>query len=227
MAGVFSIKVTTNVSLFNFCCIVFFAERPPATSERLFMSTVAHSLTQRPTGDEIANAAERLLLVLERDPHYKEPFEAFLRFSGCSSRSDTERVAEAIMMEALNFLYAAAQPGSHRMVPNRLVDAAWHTLILDTKLYARICRMYGAEFIHHNPDPKTSGWDKPSALEATVERMNALGLGPDEAIWGVGSAQYCSDHEPEPTKPERCSSCSSGTVHAEASYCCADGRGGD
>jgi hypothetical protein len=32
--------------------------------------------------------------------------------------------------------------------PSPLIDAAWHELILFTKLYAKLC---GKEFIHHNP----------------------------------------------------------------------------
>jgi hypothetical protein len=49
------------------------------------------------------------------------------------------------------------------------------------------------------------------------EKMDLFGGGSDlqsvadEIYGGIASAEYCSDHEPEPDKPERCSSCSGGT----------------
>lgn len=154
--------------------------------------------------------AERLLRVVERDPHYLPAFERLCQEMDADEPEHRLAVAESLINEVQKFLVAAVKSGYLRMVPNRLVDAAWHTLILDTRLYARLCQDMGG-FVHHNPNPLTSGWDRPGVLESSLDWMRQLGLEPNEIIWGIASAEYCSDHEPEPDKPERCSSCSGGT----------------
>jgi hypothetical protein len=56
---------------------------------------------------------------------------------------------------------SAANPGRYGM--RGPLDELWHTFIIFTSSYARFCRLLGAGFIHHQPEPpKKRRADKPS-----------------------------------------------------------------
>jgi len=162
---------------------------------------------------DLYRVADRTLAVVKRDPHYRPAFDTLVsKLSWLGHDKDLE-VCALLVCEALKFLSAAATPGKPRMVPGRLVDAAWHALILDTRLYESICRQMGVGFIHHNPDPESSGWNKPGVYEGTIGWMSELGFRPNRMVWGKSMAEYCADHEPEGPDDDpkaRCSSCSGG-----------------
>ena len=62
--------------------------------------------------------------------------------------------AEAVLSALLRFLTikaVLADVNATRYSPCVIVDHAWHTLILDTKLYAAVCDALRGEMLHHDP----------------------------------------------------------------------------
>ncbi|WP_330331869.1 hypothetical protein OHS33_20540 [Streptomyces sp. NBC_00536] len=106
------------------------------------------------------------------------------------SSSDCVRIT----LEALKFVAAAAQfPGGMR--PSRTVDEGWHTLILHTVVYARLCRQLG-RFVHHVPELPDPTRYTPGALDHTLARIQAAGFEPDMSLWtspieGISVAAEC------------------------------------
>ena len=56
-------------------------------------------------------------------------------------------------------------------MPSKLVDVAWHEMILRTREYAGFCRRAFGEFLHHTPD---SALDVPMSmiLPATLQMVD-------------------------------------------------------
>ncbi|MER6198040.1 hypothetical protein ABT234_11830 [Streptomyces sp. NPDC001586] len=106
------------------------------------------------------------------------------------SQADAERVTE----EGLKFVAAAARfPGNMR--PSRVVDEGWHSLILHTLVYARLCERLG-RFVHHLPELPDPTRYTPGALDHTLSQIRTAGYEPDMELWtgpleGIPVAANC------------------------------------
>ncbi|WP_106981588.1 MULTISPECIES: hypothetical protein [Streptomyces] len=102
--------------------------------------------------------------------------------------------AERITEEALKFVAAAAKfPGGMR--PSRTVDEGWHSLILHTLVYAKLCERLG-RFVHHLPELPDPNRYKPGALDHTIARIREAGYEVDMELWtgpleGIPVAANC------------------------------------
>lgn len=176
------------------------------------MSTTTSIRYECITNHELDEVSWRLLEALN-DPQYSAAFAELCVTRGAVSTAMRRRVAISLIVEAQKFLAAASVPGAPRMAPNKLVDAAWRTLIVDSWLCERLCKLFGT-FIYHNPNPQSGTGNKADDLEATVSWMTELGLKPNPIIWSKGMAGYCSDYvlEPELARQtaERSSACGGG-----------------
>ena len=108
--------------------------------------------------------------------------------------------AEELFVETLKYLYVCRQARKARIsvAPSLILDDGWHNFILFTKEYARFCKEYVGEFIHHVPDI-----GEPNQERYVISRQVAESLlGPlDSAIWPeAGMADCCQSIPP-------CSSC--------------------
>ncbi|MGX7829637.1 glycine-rich domain-containing protein [Actinokineospora sp. 24-640] len=94
-------------------------------------------------------------------------------------------VAERIVDQALAFLAAVGRQPGRGLVPSPMVDLGWHQLILDTRLYARLCRELAGEFVHHVPDdpPTAPGDREPGTVGRTIEAITAAGFVVDGELW--------------------------------------------
>lgn len=89
-----------------------------------------------------------------------------------------------------------------KITPSRVVDEGWHTLILHTDPYAKMCERLG-RFVHHYPErPGPERYD-PHALARTMALIQQAGHSVDSELWTgpaealVPVAANCS-HTPKP-----------------------------
>lgn len=118
--------------------------------------------------------------------------------------------ADAIVINALAFIAAAAADPTARIAPSRTVDEGWHALILHTALYADLCERLG-RFVHHFPERPDPSRQTGDVLDRTVALIETIGHTPDPELWTLPSegriavAAACG-HAPlctpiEPRKP--------------------------
>jgi hypothetical protein len=71
-------------------------------------------------------------------------------------------------------------------MPSRLVDEAWHELILDSLSYIRFCENAFGEYLHHTPDEAMST-PMPDALTDTVRAWDRseMGAGKESVLWDL------------------------------------------
>jgi len=85
------------------------------------------------------------------------------------------------LLEVLRFLWIISISGES-LSPSKIVDDAWHELILCTREYERICSLYFTKFIHHSPGGTES--ENQSKYRKTLT-LYALHFGtPPEYFWG-------------------------------------------
>lgn len=123
-----------------------------------------------------------------------EEFAGIAATVGSNNPDMSQATAERITEEGLKFVAAAAQfPGGMR--PSRTVDEGWHSLILHTVVYARLCERLG-RFVHHLPELPDPTRYTPGALDHTLDRIRAAGYEPDLELWtgpleGIPVAAAC------------------------------------
>jgi hypothetical protein len=60
-------------------------------------------------------------------------------------------VAENGIAEYKKFLVLIKNHPKASLTPSYIIDEVWHSHILDTKAYAKICEKFFGKFLHHNP----------------------------------------------------------------------------
>ncbi|MEU0841659.1 hypothetical protein ABZ370_19615 [Streptomyces sp. NPDC005962] len=90
-------------------------------------------------------------------------------------------MAGRIVDEAVKYLAAVAD-SPQPLVPSRVVDEGWHTLILHTRVYQKLCSQLGT-FIHHTPEPRDPSRHNPDAITRTRQAIVAAGYTVDDALW--------------------------------------------
>ncbi|WP_157251022.1 glycine-rich domain-containing protein [Nonomuraea typhae] len=93
--------------------------------------------------------------------------------------------AEAIMEQALGFLYTCARNPGVALTPSPQVDLGWHAFLTYTREYAAFCEKVAGWFIHHQPDePGTASRDTGTArLGQTMTAMRAAGVTLQPELW--------------------------------------------
>ncbi|MGW0748401.1 glycine-rich domain-containing protein [Streptomyces sp. NPDC002587] len=90
-------------------------------------------------------------------------------------------IAGRILTDALAYLATAART-DQPLVPSRVVDVGWHSLLLHTGIYRDLCGRLGA-FVHHYPErPDPSRFDE-GAIERTIDAMQTAGYTVDIDLW--------------------------------------------
>ncbi|WP_433571772.1 glycine-rich domain-containing protein [Streptomyces sp. CA-251247] len=87
-----------------------------------------------------------------------------------------------IITQALAFVATAACKPGRAVTPSRVVDEGWHTLILHTELYWRLCARFG-NFVHHIPEQPDSGRHDQAVIHRTTTLIRAAGWDVDEDLW--------------------------------------------
>lgn len=88
-----------------------------------------------------------------------------------------------ILTQALALVATAASRPGRAMTPSRVVDEGWHTLILHTELYWRLCTRFG-NFVHHIPEQPDPGRYDQHVIGRTTALIEAAGTR-STAICGV------------------------------------------
>lgn len=87
-----------------------------------------------------------------------------------------------ILEQALAFVATAASRPGTAMVPSRVVDEGWHTLLLHTGSYYQLCAGFG-NFVHHVPEAPDVTRFSQAAIDRTVTRVAAAGYVVDLDLW--------------------------------------------
>ncbi|MEU8827753.1 hypothetical protein [Streptomyces sp. NPDC048636] len=90
-------------------------------------------------------------------------------------------LAARIVDEATKFVAAVANT-PEPLAPSRVVDEGWHALILNTRIYERLCKKIG-RFVHHTPERPDPENRDPKSLTKTQARIVAEGFTVDDALW--------------------------------------------
>ncbi|WP_342786821.1 hypothetical protein [Streptomyces qinzhouensis] len=93
-------------------------------------------------------------------------------------------VADAVMDQAMAFVYVIGSQRSYDLAPSRLVDPGWHAFMLHTQEYADWCQERFGFFVHHAPNSKTRTRD---LMSSVTERIRAAGFELDERLWGTAA----------------------------------------
>ncbi|MGW5677589.1 glycine-rich domain-containing protein [Streptomyces sp. NPDC003860] len=87
-----------------------------------------------------------------------------------------------VLEQALAFVATAASRPGTAMVPSRVVDEGWHTLLLHTGPYYRLCSSFG-NFVHHIPETPDAARFSQTAIDRTVTLVAAAGYVVDLDLW--------------------------------------------
>lgn len=87
-----------------------------------------------------------------------------------------------ILTQALAFVATAASRSGRAMTPSRVVDEGWHTLILHTELYWRLCARFG-NFVHHMPEIAFAGRHDQAVIDRTTALIQQAGWDVDLDLW--------------------------------------------
>lgn len=94
------------------------------------------------------------------------PFEVIERFA---LRNDISlEIASEIHEELLSYLDEGQIIKSKTHSPSKVVDEAWHSFILHTKLYSEFCMNRYGSIVHHFPFSKTI--DPTSKVKSLLEK---------------------------------------------------------
>jgi hypothetical protein len=103
-----------------------------------------------------------------------------------------------ILDQALAFLGTCAT-ATEPIGPSDLVDIGWHTFILYTHEYATFCDRIAGRFIHHVPDDRLTGGERPKSREAdrvtlaaTTAAMRLAGYRVDARLWSMTAVADCT-----------------------------------
>ncbi|GAA0916399.1 hypothetical protein [Nonomuraea longicatena] len=93
------------------------------------------------------------------DPRTLIAPELFARMASriVADRDLPSQDAEAVLEQALGFLYACARNPGAALTPSPQVDIGWHTFLTYTREYERFCSKVAGRFIHHRPDEPGTG----------------------------------------------------------------------
>jgi hypothetical protein len=94
--------------------------------------------------------------------------------------------ADAIVINALAFIAAAAANPTARIAPSRTVDEGWHALILHTAIYRELCERLG-RFVDHFPERPDPARQTGDVLDRTVALIETIGHTPDPELWTLPS----------------------------------------
>ena len=110
--------------------------------------------------------------------------------------------AERMLNGALTFITLCGENPSGLYAPSKLVDHAWHLLILCTTVYEQLCQELAGQFIHHTPTFLENEVSELNNTESTVLALEEYGLPIDSLVWGDASeAIRCSRPRPTPSSP--------------------------
>ncbi|MGV9311750.1 glycine-rich domain-containing protein [Streptomyces sp. NPDC003691] len=108
-------------------------------------------------------------------------FERLAAF--CAEEYGMERVvADAVMDQAMAFVYVVGSERAYDLAPSRLVDPGWHAFMLHTQEYADWCRNRFGFFVHHEPNSTVR---TPDLMVSVAGRIRAAGFEVDERLWGT------------------------------------------
>ncbi|MFF3552524.1 hypothetical protein ACFYXL_03785 [Streptomyces tsukubensis] len=93
-------------------------------------------------------------------------------------------VADAVMDQAIAFVYVVGSKQAYELAPSRLVDPGWHAFMLHTQEYADWCQKRFGFFIHHAPNSKVRTL---SLMSSVTSRIRAAGFEVDERLWGTAA----------------------------------------
>jgi len=87
------------------------------------------------------------------------------------------------IIEAIKFIWLAAESSSGRLTPAHRVDLAWHELILFTRTYEQFCDEHFGKFVHHQPE----GLDQENEQQfsRTLSRYREVFGVPPQDFWGT------------------------------------------
>lgn len=112
-------------------------------------------------------------------------------------------LAGRIVDEAVKFVAAVAS-ATEPLAPSRVVDEGWHSLILHTRVYRRLCDKVG-KFVHHVPERPDPENRDPEALTKTQKQIITAGFTVDDALWlapGDSSIPVAASCQHGPGGPE-------------------------
>ncbi|MEU9605093.1 hypothetical protein [Streptomyces sp. NPDC048057] len=109
-------------------------------------------------------------------------FSAFLTTILSNNSGMDTATGSRILEQALAFVATAASRPGTVMVPSRVVDEGWHTLLLHTGAYYRLCAGFG-NFVHHIPEAPDVTRFSQAAIDRTVTLIAAAGYVVDLALW--------------------------------------------
>ncbi|GAA2084572.1 hypothetical protein GCM10009801_45830 [Streptomyces albiaxialis] len=111
--------------------------------------------------------------------------EEFAAVTATVSRANPDmkqETAERIVADALAFTAAGAVYPMARLRPSRIVDEGWHALILNTRVYERLCTRLG-RFVHHVPEPGDPSRHDASELARTQAMIRQAGYTTHADLW--------------------------------------------
>ncbi|MEU5269038.1 hypothetical protein AB0G77_10895 [Streptomyces hygroscopicus] len=112
-------------------------------------------------------------------------------------------LAGRIVDEAAKFVAAVAS-ATEPLAPSRVVDEGWHAMILNTRIYQRLCNKVG-RFVHHVPERPDPENRDPEALTKTQRQISSAGFTVDAALWlapGDSSLPVAASCQHRPADPE-------------------------
>ncbi|HLB66621.1 MAG TPA: hypothetical protein VJJ78_03455 [Candidatus Saccharimonadales bacterium] len=98
--------------------------------------------------------------------------------------------AEKILNGTIEFLELSAKYPGQRFVPSKEIDKGWHTLLLYTRTYRKLCQSLGAQFIDHEPSDGDVSVPRGGALN-TVAFMQQNKILFDTELWPEKSLADC------------------------------------
>jgi hypothetical protein len=116
------------------------------------------------------------------------PFSIIERFAQCNGV--TLEVSQGIYEKVLDFLDVCDAADEKAGSPSKVVDEAWHSFILHTKLYAEFCENRYGSFIHHFP--RSNAFDPNSKLNALMQKES---LKSSDLVSKCGSSSDCGNSD--------------------------------
>jgi hypothetical protein len=105
----------------------------------------------------------------------------------------TPDALDAGILDYRRFLTLHLEHPDAPLVPTRVIDAIWHTHILDTWNYARDCGAVFGHFLHHDPSLGGGGPADIARLQALFTQTAATWEARFGMAYGVSSAR-CEGH---------------------------------
>ena len=140
------------------------------------MANYHHPLEIQPETEANCDAASNLADALLADqPELSKKVRRALLCDHCEARRG--------IIEAIKFIWLAAESSSGRLTPAHRVDLAWHELILFTRTYQQLCDKHFGKFVHHQPEG--IGQENKQPFSTTVTRYREVFGVPPQDFWGT------------------------------------------